>query len=236
MISVCIATYNGSGYIERQLRSIVSQLSDTDEIIISDDGSSDDTIQVIEAMAIPQVKIVYNDKEHGYTPNFENALRYAKGDIIILSDQDDEWKEGRISVFKEVLSHHHLVASDAEVVDENKVTIYPSYFSRRRHYYGWFGNMVSFGYLGCTLAFRREILKKALPFPQNHKMCTHDNWLFMVASTFYSTAVIEDNLLYYFRRGDNTSAGGLRPTTTLRFKVQYRLYLLYNLAKRIWWR
>ena len=81
MISVCIATYNGALYIKEQLNSILPQLSDNDEIIISDDHSTDDTLQIIRSINDKRIKIFINQGEKGYTPNFENALQKALGEM-----------------------------------------------------------------------------------------------------------------------------------------------------------
>ena len=85
-VSVCMATYNGSDYIREQLDSILPQLNDDDEIVISDDHSSDDTIERIKALGDPRIKIFYNTGEQGFTSNFENALKHATKPIIFLSD------------------------------------------------------------------------------------------------------------------------------------------------------
>ena len=80
MISVCIATYNGERFIKEQLLSIIGQLSPDDEIIISDDGSADNTLGIVRELNSPLMKIFTKTGEHGYTPNFENALSHTKGD------------------------------------------------------------------------------------------------------------------------------------------------------------
>lgn len=81
-ISVCIATYNGERYIQEQLFSILKQLSLVDEIIISDDHSIDNTINLIKSINDSRIRIFQNDSERGYTGNFENAIRKSSGDII----------------------------------------------------------------------------------------------------------------------------------------------------------
>lgn len=93
MISVCMACYNGQKYIRQQIDSILSQLKENDELIISDDGSKDLTCEIVLSYHDPRIKLLHNTKEHGFIGNFENALRCAKGDIIFLSDQDDVWKK-----------------------------------------------------------------------------------------------------------------------------------------------
>ena len=84
MISVCIATYNGEKYIKEQMISILKQLSEKDEIIISDDSSTDRTIEIIENIKDSRIKILKNRKFSQPSLNFENALKSSKGDIIFL--------------------------------------------------------------------------------------------------------------------------------------------------------
>nr|AIA84980.1 Glycos_transf_2 [uncultured Leptotrichia sp.] len=91
MISVCMATYNGSSFIKAQLESILFQLNTNDEVVISDDGSSDDTLSIIEAFNDPRIRLIEGPKIHSVAHNFEYAIRHSRGDIIFLSDQDDVW-------------------------------------------------------------------------------------------------------------------------------------------------
>lgn len=121
MISVCIATYNGERFIHRQIETILPQLSADDEIIVSDDGSSDATIQVVEAFQSPQIKIVHNQGRHGYTANYEHALSYAKGDIIIFADQDDEWEPNKVKRCLEELETCDFIVSDASLIDADEI-------------------------------------------------------------------------------------------------------------------
>lgn len=231
MISVCIATYNGERYIEQQLESILSQLTDDDEVIISDDSSTDATVSVIKAMDSPIIHLFNNDREHGYTSNFENALMHARGDYIFLSDQDDVWTKDKVAVCMDLLKSYDMVVSDAYVVDSDMNTLYDSYYELRNPKRTLIGNIVKFGYLGCCLAFNSIVLTKALPFPCNHKLCTHDNWLFLVAKTFYKVKITNNKLIYYRRHQGNTSEGGIKDTTSIFFKIHYRMYLIKHLLR-----
>ena len=85
MISVCMATFNGEKYIEEQINSILLQLGKEDEIIISDDGSTDNTLDIIRELNDERIKLYQNNKQHGYAHNFENALIHASGDYIFFS-------------------------------------------------------------------------------------------------------------------------------------------------------
>lgn len=231
MISVCIATYNGEKYIKEQLLSILNQLGVEDEIIISDDNSIDNTIEIIIKISDSRIKLFFN-KEKGYTSNFENALKQVTGDIIFLSDQDDIWAHNKVDVCLEALKHCDLVVSDCQVINANGEIILDSYFQLRKIKTTFLGNLIKFSYLGCCLAFKSKILKKALPFPLNRKFCTHDNWLFLVGSFFFEHQVLNQKLIYYRRHDSNVSTGGLISTTSLWFKIKYRIYISFYLLKR----
>ena len=98
MISVCIATYNGSKYIKEQIDSILPQLDECDEIIVSDDSSTDNTLSILKSYHDRRIIIFTNQKFNSPIYNFENALKHAKGDIIFLSDQDDIWEFNKVQV------------------------------------------------------------------------------------------------------------------------------------------
>lgn len=231
MISVCIATFNGEKYIKQQIASILPQLSNSDEIIISDDGSNDNTIQEIRSFESPIIHIYKNNNDHGYTPNFENALKHAKGDIIFLADQDDIWYSNKLKYTIEILKDYDLVVTDATIIDADGNKTYESFYEMRKPKHSFIGNLIKFGYLGCCIAFKKKILDRAIPFPQNHKYCTHDNWLFLVAQTYYTVYISNKKMIYYRRHSQNTSTGAINRHKGFYFRIAYRIYLCYHLWK-----
>ena len=98
-ISVAMCTYNGAKYIEEQLRSILNQTHPVDEIVICDDGSSDETMSIInrikEETAFP-IRTYVNHPNLGVCANFDKAIKLCDGDIIFLSDQDDVWMSNKV--------------------------------------------------------------------------------------------------------------------------------------------
>lgn len=233
MISVCVATYNGEKYIKEQLLSILSQIGLNDEVVVSDDHSNDSTIDIVKSLNDKRVKIIYNEGNRGYTSNFENALKHAKGDYVFISDQDDIWSKYKVDVCMQYFNKYDFIVSNAFIVDGNGTLINDSFFECRKPYKSFLGNIYKFGYLGCCMAFKKEVIRKAIPFPVNRKMCTHDNWLLLVGKMFYKVKILDEQLIYYRRHSNNVSDGGFGNRTTLFFKMKYRLYLLYNLIKRI---
>ena len=90
-ISVCIATYNGEKFIQKQIKSILSQISLNDEVIVVDDLSSDNTVKIIESLNDKRIKIYLNNKNQREVYSFNRAIELAKNNFIFLSDQDDIW-------------------------------------------------------------------------------------------------------------------------------------------------
>lgn len=229
MISVCLAVYNGEKYIEEQLNSILPQLSNEDEIIVSDDHSSDSTIRIIQNINDSRIHVVTNNKEKGYTRNFENAISHSIGDIIFLSDQDDVWLPNKVRVFLDALTTKTLAVSDCYITDSELGILENSFFSFRQTKKGLVNNIIRFSYLGCCMAFKKELKALIIPFPNKQKYCTHDNWIFLVAATFCSISYIDEKLIYYRRHSANTSVGGTKSTKPIFFMIGYRLYLLEQL-------
>lgn len=233
MISVCLTTYNSERFLAPQLESILAQLSEGDEVIVSDDGSTDGTRQLVETLSrnTPvRLRWVDNPGPHGYTPNFANALSHAQGDYILLSDHDDVWLPGKVEACLAALQTAAVVTHDATIVDTDLKPI-ARYSETRKAHVGLWGNLLKFGHLGCCMAFRKATLSRALPFPPDPIRCTHDNWLYLVAATLGPTAHLPQPLILYRRHGSNASAGG-QGHTSFFFKLNYRLYLVRHLLRR----
>lgn len=233
MISVCIATYNGEKYIKDQIDSILNQLGSEDEIIISDDGSDDGTIKVINEFNDKRIKIVYNNLERGYTHNFENAIKNASGDFIFLSDQDDVWMDNKVSETMNSLEKCDFVVSDALFVDENLEDLKHTFFSMRGGSKGFLKNMYKSQYLGACIAFKKEILVKLLPFPQKTELCPHDLWISLISEFYFKTIVIYKPLIKYRRHGNNVSTGGETSSNSRYIQIKFRLYCLMQVILRL---
>lgn len=235
MISVCIPTFNGEKYIQKQLDSILSQLNENDEVIISDDSSTDHTIEIIKTYSDSRIKLIENCTFKSPIFNLENALKEAKGDFIFLSDQDDVWLSGKVNATLEKLTQYDIVVCNSHIVDQNEVIIHPSYFEWKGCGPGFFRNLKKNSYLGCSLAFNRKMLDFCLPFPKEIAM--HDIWIGMVAELIGKTCFIQQQLFLYRRHEDNFTAAihkaddQLSDFTTL-YKIRYRVVILFYLFSR----
>lgn len=208
MISVCMATYNGELYIKQQLDSIMRNLSDNDELIISDDGSTDNTINIIKNYIKNDSRIrLLKGPKKGVVKNFENAIKYAHGHYIFLSDQDDIWADNKV---KEVLhcfqkTNAMMIVHDCNVIDKKGNIISPSFFSLRNSAPGLMHNLIKNSYIGCCMAFNRDLVKYALPIPEN--IIWHDEWLGLVNDMMKKKSIFLPKVLFSYRRhGDNVSS------------------------------
>ena len=229
MISVCIATYNGERFIREQIDSILRQLSSDDEIIVSDDGSTDDTISIINSIDDKRIRIIEGPRKHSPTPNFECAMKVAKGDYIFMADQDDVWKPNKVEVCMKWLQEYDCVVSDAEVTDSNLNPLYPSLYTIMQVRQGRIYNTVwKNGYTGCCMAFRRNVLNASLPFPKNIPM--HDIWIGNVAAYKYNMKFIPDKLIYFRRHNETISCNGKGSKYSIWQQMKFRWSIIKNIV------
>ncbi len=232
MISVCIATYNGSRVIREQLESIIPQLGASDEIVISDDASTDNTLSIIADLSCPLIRIVQGPCAGSPQKNFENALREAKGDIIFLSDQDDRWAEDKVAVMLKALKKADCVVSDCYVTDGDMNVTAESFYKHNGTRIGRYYNLICRnGYLGCCMAFRRCVLEKSLPFPK--KVPMHDIWIGNIAAFTHTLTFIPEKLIYFRRNDKNASSTAGESRFSLMQKIHFRLYTIWWLIRRL---
>lgn len=226
MISVCMATYNGSKYIREQLDSIIPQLAEDDEIIISDDGSKDDTLELIKKYNDKRIIIVHNETNHGFVGNFENAMRNVRGDYVFLCDQDDVWARDKVEKSLKYLRKYDLIVHNALLVDGNGVSLNRSYFDCLHKKTGFWSNWWKTRFLGCCMVMKRSVVDYCLPFPKN--MQGHDYWVGMMSLAKYKVGFVDDVLLFYRRHGGNVSSSSGKSENTLFYKIFVkRIPLLY---------
>ena len=228
-----MATYNGEKYIKEQLDSILPQLGKNDEVIISDDSSTDRTVEVIKDFNDIRIKIYKNINDNGYTNNFENALEKSSGDIIFLSDQDDVWIENKVKRILNLLKDYDFVVTDNTIVDEKLKVLNNSHFEVFNTKSGFLTNLLLPRYVGACMAFKRNVLDKSLPFPANKKLCAHDYWISLIAELYFKSYKLDEQLLLYRRHSSNASSGGKKSKNSLSHKLYVRIYTLMHLLKRL---
>ncbi|WP_343689608.1 glycosyltransferase family 2 protein [Chitinophaga sp.] len=241
MVSVCMATYNGAAFIEEQIRSILTQLRAEDELVISDDGSGDGTLDIICQIADDRIRL-YHGNFRDVIRNFQYALSKAKGDYIFLADQDDVWLPGKVTKMIELLQKYDLVISDSEVVDEQLQQLHASFFAYFGSGKGLLKNIARSTYYGSCMAFRKSLLKNALPFPATREI-GHDLWIGLVAEMIGTVYFYPEALIKYRRHGETfTSAGTGKSKRGLIKKLKGRMimmkevikyYLKYKICKKV---
>ena len=208
-ISIVMATYNGAKYIKTQLDSIVPYLKEQDELIISDDGSTDETIEIIRSYNYPNVFLVKGPHQ-GVVRNFESALLKAKGDILMFADQDDIWMSNKLTVIRETFEENpdvEVVLHDMFIADNYEIETL-SYSKRsfeiRKRRHGVLYNLLYNGYYGCCMALKKEFINKCIPFPDGTKM--YDQLLGLIAEYRRKSIFISEPLIIHRYHGVNLSS------------------------------
>lgn len=222
-VSVCMATYNGGKYLEDQLNSILDQLMPGDELIVSDDGSTDNTIDIINLYA-DKIKLVSTEKRGGVVENFQKCLQNATNEIIVLSDQDDVWLEGRLAEIRKNFPKYDLIILDGYVVDGDLKSKNTTIFEYVNHTSGFVNNLIKPSYVGCCMAFSKKILEVALPFPEKIKW--HDWYISLIAELLYRCKSEKYKGMLFRRHGWNASNTGLQSQATFYAKIQTRVWML----------
>jgi len=239
--SVAIVTYNGAAFVERQLESILQQSRPVDEIVLSDDGSSDDTLQRVRALFSKNsrlFKLLTHTGKPGIAANVERAVRKCNGEIIALADQDDIWHYRKIEVILETFSRRPaacVLFGDARVVDSNEVVLSRSLFdltrlSFRERAFIRAGKAFEVFLTrnvatGATMAFRRSATEMFFPIPAGWM---HDEWIATIAAAVDAIDLVETPLTDY-RQHDANSSGGV----PVKLAQRLQLFITPNRAQRI---
>lgn len=229
-VSIAMAVYNGEIYIKEQLDSIISQLSEKDELVISYDKSTDNTWRIINSYAEQddRIKIVVN-KERGVINNFENAVKYCRGKYIFFADQDDVWLDDKIETVIQEFQNPKVtvVIHDSFLTDKDLNIIHSSTFKLRNGSPKLINNLVRLSYIGCCLAFRSELKNIILPIPKI--TIAHDWWTGSICTVFGKMAMIKKTLIYH-RMHENNTTPKTRPPIKVQIKI--RVLLVINIFKR----
>lgn len=207
-ISVAMATYNGAAYVAEQLVTIVGQRRPPDELVVSDDGSDDGTVDIVRAAlddASFAVRVLANDTRLGVAKNFERAVAATTGDVVVLSDQDDAWEPHKLDVVESTLAAGAgAMFSDAIIVDEASrptgTTLWDALRLTRRERAAFgsgraFDVLLKWNYVtGATLAFDARLKPLLLPFPD---VGLHDAWIATLVAAADALVPVPEPLIRY---------------------------------------
>lgn len=233
-VSVCIATFNGGDYVLDQLRSVLTELADGDEVVIWDDGSTDGTPLIIETLGDHRIRI-HQAPNRGHVRAFESALHAAAGDIIFLADQDDVWVPGRVAAMLDALASAPMVATTFALMHDRSVPLAGRLPEGPRTTCRRLGNVVGIltgtrPYWGCTMAFHGSLREVALPFPRETE--SHDVWLAIVGNAVGGVAHVEDPSVLRRVHGANLTGGRRGWVPIVHTRIGY-LILIIRLAGRL---
>lgn len=229
-VSVALCTFQGERYLAEQLDSIASQDVPVDEVVVSDDGSTDATLEVLAEAAqrhpgLHMRVLPALPQRLGVTRNFERAIGETAGDIVLLSDQDDVWHPDRVSSTLAALDAEpqvSLVHSDAVLIDADgrelpgtlldRLGVRPAVREALQSGHAIDELLKRNLVTGATTGFRRSVLATALPFPP---AWLHDEWLAIVAAEHGGLRLLPRQLMDYRLHGDN-QIGAEETTLSLR--------------------
>jgi len=209
--SLCIAmaTYNGEKFLSRQIDSILHQSYQDFELIIYDDNSNDNTVEIILSYmkSHDRIKLYQNNENIGMVKNFENALKKCDSNYIALADQDDIWHKDKLKIsMQELKKAEHedfttpiLVHSDLEMIDEHGNMLSPSYFNFRKYQLSPEKSLNTIlsqnGVMGNTILINNNLKKLILPFPNN--LIVHDYWIALINEIYGKRITIHTPLVQY---------------------------------------
>lgn len=226
MRSIAMTTYNGEKFIERQIDSILSQMKD-DELVISDDGSTDNTLEILRKYATidGRIKITYGPKS-GVVKNFEHAIKNCKGEIIFIADQDDEWFPNKLEIiseeFKQLSDNVKLIMHNGISTNHKGELIIQSYLMK----HGVIRNIFRSCYYGHRMAFRKDLAELCIPFPDSCP--AYDQFIGVISEINKSSYFINDMLTNHIIHDANVS----RSLSFIK-KVNHRILLLRSILHSI---
>lgn len=218
MISIAMTTYNGAQFVQAQLRSILEQTRQPDEIIICDDGSRDDTVNIIrhvmETSGTDRIRLVENEENLGYIRNFYKAISLTKGDYIFLADQDDIWHREKLEKSLAIMertgaaaicTRSRLIDRDGQEMDENAFIV-SVLLARLKEELGpvrFFDLVIENVAQGCTYCFTKEVRAKYLAL--NSRQLIHDHQIMFIASLVGKVYACAEPMIDYRIHGSNSA-------------------------------
>ncbi len=216
-VSIVVATFNNGQYIDELLNSIVNQTFSDFEVVVRDDVSSDNTLEIVKRYIEmdSRIRLVENDVPSGSAMgNFFSLLNeQLQGEYIMCADADDVWLDTKVEKTLEVMQKTEqefgdktpvLVHTDLSVVDENLNEIAASMFrfekiSAKRKSYNHYISQNNI--TGCTMMINRALLRFCVPKPRQAVM--HDWWLALCAAQFGEIVFLDMPTILYRQHSNN---------------------------------
>ena len=212
-VTIALCTFNGAKHLREQLESFIAQTRPPEELVVCDDGSTDETMMILHEFASGSpfpVRVYGNEQRLGSTANFQKVIALSDGEIIFLSDQDDIWHPLKVETFLESFSFSAstaLVFCNVDFVREDRSRYERNLFevmgfTEERQQSFQRGNDLKYLLesnivLGCALAFRSKFRHLVSPIPTNIPKVIHDYWIALTLSAVSSCVPIRRSLVDY---------------------------------------
>jgi glycosyltransferase involved in cell wall biosynthesis len=233
-----MASFNGALYIREQIDSILIQMEENDELVITDDCSSDNTVEIVESFLDPRIRFYRNEIRLGYVQNFSRSISLSKGNYIALSDQDDIWAIDRLrNLLIACNKKNSLVIGDFLEVDKFLEPIMSGnngkkIFVHQTPFKIFLALMLGRSiYFGCCFLFNRNLLPKILPIPKSVE--SHDMWIVLISLMYGIVRVIPETVLLRRIHNSNITSPYRRPLPII---LKTRFLLLMSTIIRYWQR
>lgn len=212
-ISIALATYNGERFIRQQLDSISNQTLSDFEVVVCDDCSTDNTLEMLQEYASKdfRFKIHSNQSNLGFKKNFEHILSLCKGEFIAFCDQDDIWEPNHLEVLYKNIGDNDCIGANSLIIDENGVSqnktlleYWPIHVMPQNEKELFQHELYSNVIQGTASLIRTSLVKQALPIPDEIKY--HDYWFALIAGLNEKCKYTSQVVLKYRRHSNNASA------------------------------
>jgi glycosyltransferase involved in cell wall biosynthesis len=206
LISIAMATYNGEKYLKEQLDSIYAQTYKNIEVIVTDDCSTDKTVEILEQYTQTKgLKYYVNESNLGFVRNFEKVISLCSGTYIALSDQDDIWFPNKIDILFKNIGKKALACSDASLMDDEGVCFSESLFKYANNHIPvqdiFIRLLVSNFVTGCTVMAKKTLFEESHPIPNGIEY--HDWWYGIIAASKEGIYIHRSPLLFYRQHDSN---------------------------------
>ncbi|MCE9543520.1 MAG: glycosyltransferase family 2 protein [Verrucomicrobia bacterium] len=204
LVSVAMATCNGEKFLEEQIRSILSQTHGQLELVISDDASTDGTLEIALGFQRDHsnVRVFSHDNNLGVTANFERAIGHCLGSHVAIADQDDVWKPEKIDRLLHAIGDADAAYSDSELINEmgNLTGKRFGDFTSMKTYRCGSPFLLSNCVPGHAMLVRKDALLRAMPFPRH---IIYDKWISYCVAANNGLVYLNESLVLYRQHEGN---------------------------------
>lgn len=225
LVSIVLCTYNGEKYLDEQLSSLINQTYKNIEIIICDDCSTDNTINILENYKhLNNFHIFQNQENLGFNKNFESAILKANGYYIALCDQDDIWDYEKIDILLSSINNKSLVYANSLLVDDKLVSLNKTLEDKLKVNFISSNSMLNFLFGNCVSAHAMMFKKEMVSFFKFPKNIYFDQYIAMVCASKNGVEYVDKNLVLYRQHSNNTlSQSGIKKRKSILNKIKTKL-------------